>query len=337
MHICCAPCANAPIELLRSEGTELTGFWYNPNIHPAAEYQNRRDCLRAYAKTIALPLLEKDEYGLREFCKAVIDKLDDRCETCYAMRLFETAKTAKERGFDAFTSSLFISPYQNHELLKTVAGRAAEQIGIPFCYRDFRPLFREGQKRARELGFYMQEHCGCVFSEEEHRLGGKSPKPRGCAPPRRVTLEVRRVADPLAYLPLLLEADPWEAQVREYLADADVYALRAGDAFLSLAVLTHTDEETVELKNLVTAEEHRGKGYAARLLKALCGTYRQKYDRMIVGTTEGNIPFYVKQGFDRYVRTEEDYFLRYPQEVLDGGHRCRDLIYYEKKLKNRIS
>ena len=125
--------------------------------------------------------------------------------------------------------------------------------------------------------------------------------------------------------------------MREYLQDADVYALRAGEELLTIAVLTHADEQTVALRNLVTAPEHRGKGYAARLLKALCGTYRQKYDRMLVGTTEGNIPFYVRQGFDRYVRTERDFFLQYPQEVVDGGHLCRDLIYYEKQLKNRIS
>ena len=174
LHICCAPCANKPIELLRSEGTELTGFWYNPNIHTVPEYRSRRNCLREYAKMIALPLLENDDYGLREFCKAVVDKLDNRCETCYAMRLFETAKTAKEQGFDAFTSSLFISPYQNHELLKAVAERAAEQYGVPFYCRDFRPLFREGQARARELGFYMQKYCGCVFSEEERYLKEKT-------------------------------------------------------------------------------------------------------------------------------------------------------------------
>ena len=38
---------------------------------------------------------------------------------------------------------------------------------MAFLYRDFRPGFREGQRQARELGFYMQKYCGCVFSEEE--------------------------------------------------------------------------------------------------------------------------------------------------------------------------
>ena len=62
---------------------------------------------------------------------------------------------------------MFISPYQNHELLKQVAQQAAQATGVAFVYRDFRPLFRAGQERARELGFYMQKYCGCIFSEEE--------------------------------------------------------------------------------------------------------------------------------------------------------------------------
>ena len=167
LHICCAPCANQCIEVLRGEGMDVTGFWYNPNIHPFTEYRARRDCLRQYAQTIALPLLERDEYALRPFVRAVADKLDSRCETCYAMRLFAAAKAAKEGGFDSFTSSLFISPYQNHTLMIDVANRASEEYEIPFLYRDFRPYFRAGQQRARELGFYMQKYCGCIFSEEE--------------------------------------------------------------------------------------------------------------------------------------------------------------------------
>ena len=190
MHICCAPCANAPVELLRSEGVEVTGFWYNPNIHPVTEYCARRDCLREYAKTVALPLIEKDEYGLRAFCRAIGENFDGRCASCYEMRLDETARTAKEMGFDAFTSSLFISPYQNHELMRAVAERAAEKYGVAFCYRDFRPLFREGQENARAMGFYMQKYCGCVFSEEDRYLGGKQPRPEGTATPRRAALEV---------------------------------------------------------------------------------------------------------------------------------------------------
>ena len=170
LHICCAPCANQPIDVLRADGFEVAGFWYNPNIHPFTEYRSRRDCLREYAQTIELPLIEKNEYALRPFIREVADDIAGRCVKCYEMRLFETAKTAAEGGFDSFTSSLFISPYQNHELMKEVAERAGETYGVEFLYRDFREVFKAGQTFAREHGFYMQKYCGCVFSEEERYL-----------------------------------------------------------------------------------------------------------------------------------------------------------------------
>ena len=96
-----------------------------------------------------------------------------RCIKCYEMRLFETARAAAEGGFDSFTSSLFISPYQKHELMREVAERAAFEYGIKFEYRDFRPYFRAGQEKARELEMYIQKYCGCVFSEEERYLKAK--------------------------------------------------------------------------------------------------------------------------------------------------------------------
>ena len=167
LHICCAPCANQCIEVLKADGIETTGFWYNPNIHPFTEYRARRNCLQSYAKDIDLPLILKDEYALRPFVREVAEDLNNRCGKCYRMRLFEAAKTAKELGFDNFTASLFISPYQNHELMKEIAEEAADTYEIPFLYRDFRPLFKAGQEKAREKGFYMQKYCGCVFSEEE--------------------------------------------------------------------------------------------------------------------------------------------------------------------------
>ncbi len=170
LHICCAPCANQPIEVLRADGLEVTGFWYNPNIHPFTEYRARRNTVREYAGVIELPLIERNDYGLRPFVRAVAEDIEHRCVKCYEMRLFETARQAQEGGFDSFTSSLFISPYQQHELMREVAERAAHEYGVEFLYRDFRPYFRAGQDFAREHGFYMQKYCGCVFSEEERYL-----------------------------------------------------------------------------------------------------------------------------------------------------------------------
>ena len=173
LHICCAPCANQPIEVLRGDGLEVAGFWYNPNIHPFTEYRARRNCVREHAQAIELPLIERDDYGLRPFVRAVAEDIDRRCVKCYEMRLFETARQAKEGGFDSFTSSLFISPYQNHELMREVAEQAAFEYGVEFLYRDFRPYFRAGQDFAREHGYYMQKYCGCVFSEQERYLKPK--------------------------------------------------------------------------------------------------------------------------------------------------------------------
>ena len=170
LHVCCAPCANQCIEVLRGDKFEVSGFWYNPNIHPFTEYRERRNCLRTYAESIELPLIEKNDYALRPFIREVAVDIAHRCGKCYEMRLYEAAKTAKEGGFDSFTSSLFISPYQNHELMKETAERAAAEYDIEFLYRDFRPYFKAGQEFAREHDFYIQKFCGCVFSEQERYL-----------------------------------------------------------------------------------------------------------------------------------------------------------------------
>lgn len=92
-------------------------------------------------------------------------------------------------------------------------------------------------------------------------------------------------------------------------------------------------KKTLELKKLVTKKEYRGKGYAKKLLKSLCGNYKQKYDKMLVGTSENNIPFYVKQGFDKYEKTIKNYFVdNYKEEIKEGELTCTNLIYYSKDL-----
>ncbi len=167
LHCCCAPCSVSCIQQLRAEDIEPVGYWYNPNIHPYQEYKARRDTLMAYAPSIGMELMVEEDYGLRDFVRAVADDIDHRCGHCYRLRLEHTAAYAARHGFDSFTSTLFVSPYQNHELMRTVAEEAAAKHGVTFLYRDFRPGFREGQAEARALELYMQKYCGCVFSEED--------------------------------------------------------------------------------------------------------------------------------------------------------------------------
>ena len=105
--------------------------------------------------------------------------LEDRCGICYAMRLETAAAYAAAHGFESFSTTLLVSPYQRHDLIRQIGESIGRKYGITFLYRDFRVRFHEGQQRAREAGLYLQKYCGCVFSEEEryvkHRPLEKPP------------------------------------------------------------------------------------------------------------------------------------------------------------------
>lgn len=167
LHTCCAPCSVHCVESLRGEGIEPVSFWYNPNIHPYQEYKARRDTLKAYAADIGMELLVREDYGLRDFVRAVAGDIDHRCAHCYTVRLEETARFAAQHGFTAFSTTLLVSPYQDHLGICRTAEALAQRYGVQFLYRDFRPGFRDGQAKARAAGLYMQKYCGCVFSEED--------------------------------------------------------------------------------------------------------------------------------------------------------------------------
>jgi len=173
LHCCCAPCAISCVSSLHAQGIESELLWFNPNIHPYVEYNARLECLRKFAANEKLNLRLINEYGLRLFLKEVYREIDEigsvqeRCERCYSLRLEKTASVAAARGFTAFTTSLLISPYQNHDAIKRIGEEAAAKYNVDFYYKDFRPLFRESRAAAREMGLYMQKYCGCIFSEEE--------------------------------------------------------------------------------------------------------------------------------------------------------------------------
>ena len=340
MHTCCAPCCVYCIDKLRNENIEPTVYWFNPNIHPYMEYKSRRDCLKEYTKSIGIDAIFEENYGLKEFCKNVVDRLDTRCQDyCYPVRLEQTAKYAKENGFDTISTTLLVSPYQKHDIIHNLGEKIAKEYGLEFLYRDFRVGFREGQAKAREIGLYMQKYCGCVFSEEM-RYYNRNPiqtsNTNGYKTPKEPRMQVKKIENKEDYIDLLLEADPSKDMIHKYLNDSDVYALKKEDELISIAVILHIDRKTLELKNIVTTEKYRNKGYAKTLLKSLCGNYKQKYDRMLVGTTENNIPFYVKQGFDKYEKTIKNFFIdNYKEEIKDGELTCTDLIYYSKDLKKK--
>ncbi|MDR0302761.1 MAG: epoxyqueuosine reductase QueH [Treponema sp.] len=175
LHCCCAPCSTSCLPALRGEGIEPDLFWYNPNIHPYGEYSLRSDSLIKFADNENLKLKMIDEYDLRVFLDAVLPETGKRCQKCYSLRLEKAALAAAQDGYNAFTTTLLVSPYQDHDAIKRIGFDAAEKYGVEFLYRDFRPFFREGQQRARTAELYMQKYCGCIFSEEErfHQKGKK--------------------------------------------------------------------------------------------------------------------------------------------------------------------
>lgn len=169
LHICCAPCSTYTISRLREAGFEVTGFWFNPNIHPFTEHQLRLESLRAYSSAIGLSLIEEPGYEMVRFLRAVCgqERFRMRCKVCYEMRLLRTAIRAREGGFDFFTTTLLISPYQDEKAIGEIGERVGKELGVGFYYENFRRGWAERGRLAREYNLYRQQYCGCIYSEWE--------------------------------------------------------------------------------------------------------------------------------------------------------------------------
>jgi predicted adenine nucleotide alpha hydrolase (AANH) superfamily ATPase len=167
LHTCCAPCTIHPLAALREEGWEVAGYFYNPNIHPYREWQRRRDALSHYATQERFPVEVVEGYDLEAFLGEALAQGSARCASCYRRRLAAVARAARAGGFDAFSTTLLVSPYQRHDEIRRSGEELARTEGVPFVYRDFRPGFRAAQAKAKQLGVYRQPYCGCIFSERE--------------------------------------------------------------------------------------------------------------------------------------------------------------------------
>ncbi len=167
LHICCAPCTIYPLQMLRNQQMEVTGYFYNPNIHPFRENERRKDTLKEFARLSHLDVVYNDRNDLEFFLNRTHPWGAERCRACYAIRLEATAREAKDRYFDAFTSTLLYSRFQKHDWIREVGLEMGERFQIPFIYQDFRPGWNEGVRRSKELGLYRQPYCGCIFSERE--------------------------------------------------------------------------------------------------------------------------------------------------------------------------
>jgi epoxyqueuosine reductase len=170
LHTCCGPCALYPLRTLRTAGNTVTGFFYNPNIHPYQEYSRRIDAVQKMAECETLPMIFHDNYDLEGFLANVATNPQKRCNYCYASRLKATAAAAAEHGFEAFSTSLLYSRYQQHDKIRELGEQAAQEHGVIFHYEDFRTGWQEGIRLSKDMGIYRQQYCGCVYSEKERYL-----------------------------------------------------------------------------------------------------------------------------------------------------------------------
>lgn len=171
LHACCGPCLLEPLDAFTSEVGDITVIYANPNIHPLAEYERRRDTLLAYAERNGVEVVELpyDPAAWVQEVGPLARAGAERCHACYRLRLGLAARYAVENGFDAIATTLTVSPYQDAEAIRAEGERAAAEAGVGYVHRDFRDRYPEATRRSRELGMYRQNYCGCLLSEIEAR------------------------------------------------------------------------------------------------------------------------------------------------------------------------
>ena len=175
LHICCAPCTVYPAEALTALGHKVRGFFFNPNIHPYQEFVRRITCLEDYGAQTGLPIIWDRSYHLEEFLRNIVFREQERCRFCYYLRLKATARVARSGKFDAFTSTLLYSKFQNHEMIRELGQQVVQEVGVPFYYVDFRHGWSAGMAKSKKLGLYKQQYCGCIFSERDRFLHPSKP------------------------------------------------------------------------------------------------------------------------------------------------------------------
>ena len=168
LHCCCGPCTTSVADHYRARGDAVTGWFFNPNLHPEEEWERRRRAFDQAAEALGLATRPAEtELTFVDFLLAVARGTGRRCEACYRLRLEATAREAAASGHDSFATTLTISPYQNLEAIQRIGEEVAAQTGVEFAFVDLRDRYSESRARARSLGLYLQNYCGCLFSALE--------------------------------------------------------------------------------------------------------------------------------------------------------------------------
>jgi len=172
LHCCCGPCAVYPVAALRDRGHELRAYFSN-HIHPWTEWRKRLETLQEWAGRNDLPVIVDERYELVKFLRQAVCRETRRCLFCYRDRLEKTARLAKKSGFEAFSTTLLYSKFQQHETIRELGAELGRRYGVGFHYEDFREGWKEGIEISKKEQMYRQQYCGCIYSEGERYLNAK--------------------------------------------------------------------------------------------------------------------------------------------------------------------
>lgn len=179
LHACCAPCSSAVLERLGNI-FKITILYYNPNITDKEEYDKRLEEIHKFIEKFETKYkidIIDGRYDKNEFFEMAQGLENEpekgkRCYKCYNLRLEETAKIAKEKNFDYFTTTLSLSPYKNSNWINEIGENLKDKYQVEYLYSDFKK--KNGYKRSIELSkeynLYRQNYCGCIYSKKD--LGG---------------------------------------------------------------------------------------------------------------------------------------------------------------------
>jgi predicted adenine nucleotide alpha hydrolase (AANH) superfamily ATPase len=171
LHICCGPCASGAVPFFQDQGVEILALFFNPNIHPLLEFRRRVTAAKEAAEYAQVRLKVDESYDPEAWFRSVTSGKGTRCDRCIAMRLDRAAEEAAAEDCAAFSTSLSISPWQDHQAIKTWGETAGREHGVSFVYEDLRPRYRASRDLSRSLGLYRQKYCGCLVSEWERYRG----------------------------------------------------------------------------------------------------------------------------------------------------------------------
>ncbi len=171
LHSCCAPCSTACLERLKDR-FRITVLYYNPNVDERVEYEKRKaEQIRLLQETGWATFLDcdYDQAAFEKIAKGLEEEPErgKRCYACYALRLYKTAETAKEKGYEYFATTLTLSPHKNAEWLNELGEKAGGRYEVKYLFSDFKK--QGGYYRSIDLskayGLYRQDFCGCRFSK----------------------------------------------------------------------------------------------------------------------------------------------------------------------------